>query len=91
MRGFKEHHLQSVCNDLLDFTGVLVSPSQLYNHLRKWRAKWKMVCKLKNLPEVSFHSASCAIMMDKEQLKIHLMVIFAYHFFVEHVQTVMLN
>jgi hypothetical protein len=30
-------------------------------------------------------------MMDKERLKHHLMVSFAYHFFVEHVRTVMLN
>jgi hypothetical protein len=29
--------------------------------------------------------------MDKEELKHHLMVSFAYHFFVEHFQTVMVD
>jgi hypothetical protein len=30
-------------------------------------------------------------MMDKDKLKRYLVVSFAYHFFVEHVHTVMLN
>jgi hypothetical protein len=47
--------------------------------------------KVDNGMQVTFHSTSCAIMIDKEELKHHLTVIFAYHFFVEHVQTVMLN
>jgi hypothetical protein len=58
---------------------------------KKWKTKWTMVCKLKNLSGVAFHSASCATLMDKEQLKNHLTVSFAYLFFVEIVQTVMLN
>jgi hypothetical protein len=59
--------------------------------MRKWKAKWTKVCKLKNLPGVSFHIESCVIMMDKEELKTHLMVSFPYHFFVLHVHAVMLN
>jgi hypothetical protein len=45
--------------------------------MRKWKAKWKMVCKLKNLLGVTFVSASSAIVMDKEEFKHHLMVSFA--------------
>jgi hypothetical protein len=48
-RGFKEHHLQSVCNDVLDFTGVEVTPTRVYNHMRKWKQRWAMVCKVKNV------------------------------------------
>jgi hypothetical protein len=74
-----------VCNHVKDFTGVTVTPCEVYNHMRKWKAKWMMVCNLKNLPRVIFDSASCAIVVDKEEFKHHLMVSFAYHLFVEHV------
>jgi hypothetical protein len=90
-RGFKECYLKSVCNDIQDFIGVTVTLSQVYNHMRKWKAEWITVCKLKNLPEVAFDSARRAIVMNKEEFKHHLMVSFAYHFFVEHVQTVMVD
>jgi hypothetical protein len=40
---------------------------------------------------VTFCSDSYAIMMDKEWLKSHLMVRFAYRFFVEHVHFVLMN
>jgi hypothetical protein len=45
--GFKEHHLQSVCNGLLDFIGVSVSPSQLYNHARKWKKSGQQCASLR--------------------------------------------
>jgi hypothetical protein len=75
-RGFKECYLKIVYNDVHDFTCVTVTPCQVYNHMRKWKAKWIMACKLKNLPGVTFDSASCAIVMDKEEFKHHLMVSF---------------
>jgi hypothetical protein len=86
-RGFKECYLKSVCNDVKDFTGITVTPCQVYIHMRKWKAKWMMVCKLKKLTGVTFDSTNCAIVVDKEEFKHHLMVSFAYHFFVQHVQT----
>jgi hypothetical protein len=33
--GFKECYLKSVCNNVEDFTGVTVTSSQVYNHMRK--------------------------------------------------------
>jgi hypothetical protein len=90
-RSFKDCYLRSVCNDVQIFIGVTVTSCQVYNHKRKWKAKWMKVCKLKNLPGVIFDSASCAIMMDKGEFKHHLMVSFAYHFFVELVQTIMMD
>jgi hypothetical protein len=50
-----------------------------------------VVSKLKNLPGVTFDSASCAIVVDKEEFKHHLMVSFAYHFFVQYIQTTMVH
>ena len=34
---------------LREFTGDIVSPTQVDNHLRKWRQKWAKVSKLKDL------------------------------------------
>jgi hypothetical protein len=38
-RGIKECYLKSVCNDVKDFTGITFTPCQVYNHMRKWKAK----------------------------------------------------
>jgi hypothetical protein len=90
-RGFKECYLKSVYNDVKDFIGITVTPCQVYNHMRKWKAKWMTVCKLKKLPGVTFDSTSCAIVVDKEDFKHLIMVSFAYHFFDQHVQTTMVH
>ncbi|WVZ58849.1 hypothetical protein U9M48_009075 [Paspalum notatum var. saurae] len=39
-KGFKEVHCNAVAKDLAEFAEVLVCGNQVYNHLRKWRAKW---------------------------------------------------
>jgi hypothetical protein len=36
-KGFKEVHLNQVAKYLSEFTGVEVTGTQVYNHLRKWR------------------------------------------------------
>jgi hypothetical protein len=86
-RVIKECYLKSVYNDVKDFTNITITPSQVYNHMRKWKAKWTTLCKLKKLSWVTFDSTSCAIVVDKEEFKHHLMVSFAYHFFFQHVHT----
>ncbi|KAL6596684.1 hypothetical protein ACP70R_047327 [Stipagrostis hirtigluma subsp. patula] len=48
-KGFKEVHLNTVARALTEFCGIEVSGQQVYNHLRKWRARWVKVCKLKDL------------------------------------------
>jgi hypothetical protein len=50
-RGFKEQHWHSVCNYVLDFTGVTFTPTQMYNHMTKLILRWAMVCKVKNVLE----------------------------------------
>jgi methionine salvage enolase-phosphatase E1 len=48
-KGFKDVHLNRVAKDLSEWGNLEVSGSQVYNHLRKWRARWVKICKLKEL------------------------------------------
>ncbi|KAL6650179.1 hypothetical protein ACP70R_009104 [Stipagrostis hirtigluma subsp. patula] len=48
-KGFKEVHLNAVGRDVSEFSRLDVSGQQVYNHLRKWRARWVRICKLKEL------------------------------------------
>jgi hypothetical protein len=48
-KGFKDVHLNRVAKDLSEWGNMEVSGSQVYNHLRKWRARWVKISKLKNL------------------------------------------
>ena len=55
-----------VTKALLDYYGDVVSPTQVYNHLRKWRQKWARVVKLKDLSGVLFDHDVNAIMLEPE-------------------------
>jgi hypothetical protein len=46
---FKDKDVNYVAKALRDYCGEIVSPTQVYNHLRKWRQKWSKVAKLKDL------------------------------------------
>ena len=46
-RGMKEEYITRVSSDVLDFTGLKVTNTQIYNHLRKWRARWIRLTQLK--------------------------------------------
>jgi len=37
---FKDNDMNLVAKHLKDYSGEAVSPTQVYNHLRKWRQKW---------------------------------------------------
>jgi hypothetical protein len=43
---------------LKEYTGNVVSPTQVYNHLRKWKQKWSRVSKLKDLSGALFDDDS---------------------------------
>ena len=73
-RGFKERYIQRVSNDVIDFTGLSVSTTQIYNHMRKWIAKWVRLCHLKELPGVVWHEESTSILMDDTRVIAHTMV-----------------
>ncbi|XP_008666949.2 uncharacterized protein [Zea mays] len=63
---FKDKDVNSVAKALKEYSGEAVSPTQVYNHLRKWRQKWSRVSKLKDLSGALWDSDSNAILLDQE-------------------------
>jgi predicted transcriptional regulator len=55
---FMDKDVNYVAKALKEYCGDVVSPTQVYNHLRKWRQKWARVVKLKDLSgALFFHNA----------------------------------
>ncbi|CAD6334495.1 unnamed protein product [Miscanthus lutarioriparius] len=63
---FKDKDVNSVAKALKQFCGEVVSPTQVYNHLRKWRQKWARVSKLKDLSAALWDDQAHAIMLEQE-------------------------
>ncbi|KAL6595658.1 hypothetical protein ACP70R_047998 [Stipagrostis hirtigluma subsp. patula] len=68
-KGFKEVHHNAVAKDVSDFTLLEVSGQQVYNHLRKWRARWVKVCRLKAISGALWDENNYMIVLDPEHLK----------------------
>ena len=73
-RVFKEQYINKVSNYVLDFTGITVSTSQIYKHLRKWRQRWMRVSPLKKLEAVTWCEDTTTMKMDEDKLIMHTMV-----------------
>ena len=73
-KGFKEVHLNTVAKQLLEFCGIEVSSTQVYNHLRKWRARWIQVSKLRDLSGASWDQGTCTIILEAEHYTSHTTV-----------------
>ena len=71
---FKDKDVNSVAKLLREYTGEVVSPTQVYNHLRKWRQKWARVCKLKDLSGALFDQDTHAIILEPEHYLGHCKV-----------------
>jgi hypothetical protein len=71
---FKDKDVNCVVKALREYTGDVVSPTQVYNHLRKWKQKWSRVCKLKDLNEANFDEDVHAIMFDADHYHGHYKV-----------------
>ncbi|CAD6260160.1 unnamed protein product [Miscanthus lutarioriparius] len=63
---FKDKDVNFVAKALKLFCGEVVSPTQVYNHLRKWRQKWARVSKLKDLSGAVWDDQAHAIMLEQE-------------------------
>jgi hypothetical protein len=63
---FKDKDVNHVVKCPKDYSGDTVSPTQVYNHLRKWRQKWARITKLKDLSGALWDSDVNAIMLDGE-------------------------
>ena len=64
--GFRECHMQKICEDVFDFTGTRVTTMQMYNHMRKWRIKWNMILKIKTKKFVRWMPNSSSFLVDDE-------------------------
>jgi hypothetical protein len=71
---FKDKDVNTVAKALHEYSGEVVSPTQVYNHLRKWRQKWGKVAKLKELSGALFDDTTNAIMLDTEHYLGHCKV-----------------
>ena len=67
-RGFKEHYMNTVSNDVLDFTRTTVSTTQIYNHLRKWRQRWIRITRLAKTKGATWCEHSSTLSMDEQTL-----------------------
>jgi hypothetical protein len=71
---FKDKDVNLVAKQLFEFSGEVVRPTQVYNHLRKWRQKWAKVAKLKDLSGALWDSELNAIRLDVEYYSNHIKV-----------------
>ncbi|KAF7054736.1 hypothetical protein CFC21_062363 [Triticum aestivum] len=71
-KGFKEVHLSLVAKQVFDFCGQKVTSTQAYNHLRKWRARWIQVSKLRDLSSASWDEDTCSILLEAEHYQGHV-------------------
>ena len=92
-KGFKEVHLNAVAKLVFEFSGQEVTPTQIYNHPRKWRVRWIKVSKLKDLSGALWDEDTHIIILEVEHLKGHIMVsllLYIAHFLtVSHVKTLL--
>jgi len=63
---FKDKDVNLMAKHHKEYTREAVSPTQVYNHLRKWRQKWARVVKLKDLSGALFDHDVNAIMLEPE-------------------------
>jgi hypothetical protein len=71
---FKSKDVNIMAKCLKDYGGDAVSPTQVYNHLRKWRQKWSRICTLKDLSRAIWDNEVNAIMLDGEHYLGHYKV-----------------
>jgi hypothetical protein len=71
---FKDKDDNKVAKCLNEYTGEAVTPTQVYNHLRKWRQKWGKMARLKGLRGALWDSTVNAIMLYIEHYTVHCKV-----------------
>jgi hypothetical protein len=72
---FKDKDVNFIAKCLKEWNGDAVSPTQVYNHLRKWRQKWSRISKLKDLSGALWDGDVNAIMLDQEHYLGHCKVV----------------
>ncbi|KAK3152959.1 hypothetical protein QOZ80_2BG0165820 [Eleusine coracana subsp. coracana] len=77
-KGFKEVHLNAVARDLREFIGQEVTGTQVYNHMRKWRARWVKICRLKDLSGAGWDEDNFMITLDPDHYHGHIKPLINY-------------
>ncbi|CAM0906100.1 unnamed protein product [Alopecurus aequalis] len=71
-KGFKEVHLNTCAKALFEHCGVVVSSTQVYNHLRKWRMRWIQVSKLRDLSGAGWDEETLTIILEEVHYRGHI-------------------
>jgi hypothetical protein len=71
---YKDKDVIAVARLVSEFSGVPISATQVYNHLRKWKQKWSKIARLKDLSGASFDEDACAIMLEQDHYLGHCKV-----------------
>jgi hypothetical protein len=76
MQEFKEPQMKKIANDFLDFTGIVVSTLQIYNHVRKWRHRCSVISRMKSEGKLKWSkAATCFLLEEEDNQHEHLKVI----------------
>jgi hypothetical protein len=71
---YKNKDVTVVAKALRDYSGLVVSQTQVYNHLRKWKQKWAKISKLKDRSGAIFDFNVNAIMLEQDHYLGHCKV-----------------
>jgi hypothetical protein len=71
---YKDKDVNAVARLVTEYSGVPISATQVYNHLRKWKQKWSKIARLKELSGASFDEDTCAIMLEQDHYLGHCKV-----------------
>jgi hypothetical protein len=63
---YKDKDVNVVARALKEYSGVVVTTTQVYNHLRKSKQKWSKIAKLKMLSGATFDEDVHAIMLEQD-------------------------
>jgi hypothetical protein len=59
-----------------DFTSIVVSTFQIYNHIRKWRNRWSLISRMKAEGNLKWSEDDTSFVLeDEDNLHDHLKVI----------------
>jgi hypothetical protein len=65
-KGFKEVHLVAVSKALFEHCEAVVSSTQVYNHMRKWRKRWIHISKLRDPSDAQWDEDSYTIVLKAD-------------------------
>ena len=73
-KGFKEVHLNQVAKNCSEHFGLSITGTQVYNHLRKWRARWVKISKLRDISGSLWDDNNYVISLEEEHYLGHIKV-----------------